>query len=74
MVEMGIVLLAYASLPYTYWTNVFFSIVYRMNVLPKKVLRGMSPSERLNGQTLDYKRASCVWVPLLSLFETRKSS
>ncbi|KAE8686002.1 putative zinc ion binding protein [Hibiscus syriacus] len=47
IVELALVLLAQASLPIKYWSYAVVSTVYLINRLPTKVLRGISPFEKL---------------------------
>ncbi|KAG8489153.1 hypothetical protein CXB51_017190 [Gossypium anomalum] len=55
IVETGLVLLAQASLPLSYWVDAFISTVYLMNLLPTKSLHGLSPMEKLFNKQPDYK-------------------
>lgn len=55
VVEVGLTLLAQAALPFRFWSDAFYFAICLMNVLPTKILDGVSPTERLLGIALDYK-------------------
>jgi hypothetical protein len=49
---MGLVLLAYASMPLKYWDEVFFSVTYLINRTSTKLLAYDTPLHKLLGATL----------------------
>jgi hypothetical protein len=54
IVEVGLSLLAYASMPLKYWDQAFLTAVYLINRLPSKVIQSQTPMERLFGKSGDY--------------------
>jgi hypothetical protein len=52
--EMGLALLAHASMPLKYWDEVFLVATYLINRTPTKLLSYSTPLEKLLGATLDY--------------------
>ncbi|KAG8491313.1 hypothetical protein CXB51_014564 [Gossypium anomalum] len=54
IMETGLVPLAQASLPFSFWTDAFYSDVHLVNMLPTKVLNGISLIEKLFGRQLEY--------------------
>lgn len=50
IVETGLVLLAKASLPLSYWCDAFSIAVYIINCLPTKVLEDLSPVMKMFGK------------------------
>lgn len=55
IMETGLVLLAQASLPLSFWSDAFYFALHLMNLLPTKVLDGNSPMKRLFGHQPDYQ-------------------
>ena len=49
IVEVGLALLAEASMPLKYWDQAFLAAVYLINRLPSRVIQHMTPLERLLG-------------------------
>jgi hypothetical protein len=47
IVEVGLSLLAHASMPLKYWDDAFIAVTYLINHLPTKTLDVSSPLERL---------------------------
>ncbi|KAA3477486.1 Retrovirus-related Pol polyprotein from transposon TNT 1-94 [Gossypium australe] len=75
IVETGLVLLAQASLPFLFWTNAFYSDVHLINMLPTKVLNGISPIEKLFGRRLENHQLrvfKCLCFPLLRPYNRHK--
>ena len=75
IVEMELFLLAQASMPLKYWSDVFYTAVYLTNRLPTPVLENKSPFEMLNSRKPDYKSikmfgAACC--PCLRPYQTHK--
>jgi histone deacetylase 1/2 len=54
IVEVGLSLLAYASMPLKYWDEAFQTAVYLINHLPSKVIESPTPMEHLFGNSGDY--------------------
>jgi histone deacetylase 1/2 len=54
IVEVGLSLLAHASMPLKFWDEAFSTVVYLINRLPSKVIASQSPFERLFKQKPDY--------------------
>jgi histone deacetylase 1/2 len=52
IVEVGLSLLAYASMPLKYWVETFLTAVYLINCLPGKVIQSKTPMERLFGNSV----------------------
>lgn len=55
IVEMGLTLLAQASMPLKYWSDAFHTVVYLINRLPTLVLEDKSPYEVIHSKRPDYK-------------------
>jgi hypothetical protein len=54
IVEMGLSLLAHASMPLKYWDQAFLTATFLINRLPSKVINDSTPLELLFEQTADY--------------------
>jgi histone deacetylase 1/2 len=54
IVEMGLSLLAHASMPLKYWDQAFLTATFLINRLPSKVIHDSTPLELLFEQTADY--------------------
>jgi hypothetical protein len=54
IVEMGLALLAHASMPLKYWDEAFLVATYLISHIPTKVLAYDTPIHKLVGATLDY--------------------
>ena len=54
IVEVGLSLLAHASMPLKYWDEAFIAATYLINRLPSKVIGNTTPLERLFHQKPDY--------------------
>jgi hypothetical protein len=54
IVEVGLALLAHASMPLKFWDEAFLTAVFLINRLPTPVLAHESPVERLFGSKPDY--------------------
>jgi transposase InsO family protein len=75
IVEMGITLLAHASMPLKYWDEAFFTAVFLINRLPSKVINDVTPLERLLGTKPDYtflRTFGCAVWPNLRPYNTKK--
>ena len=54
IVEVGLSLLAHASMPLKFWDEAFITATYLINRLPSKVIHGQTPLHHLFKQTPDY--------------------
>jgi hypothetical protein len=54
IVEVGLSLLAHASMPLKFWDEAFITATYLINRLPSKVIHGETPLERLFHHKPDY--------------------
>jgi hypothetical protein len=54
-VEVGLALLAHASMPLKFWDDAFLAAVYLINRTPSKVINYETPLEQLSHQKPDYK-------------------
>lgn len=75
IVEIGLTLLAQASLPMGLWSHAFVHVVHLINRLPTVVLQGHSPYEKLFKVRLDYSRLKvfgCFCFPYLGLYNQHK--
>jgi histone deacetylase 1/2 len=54
IVEVGLSLLAYASMPLKYWDEAFQTAVYLINRLPSKVIESQTPMKCVFGNSRDY--------------------
>jgi histone deacetylase 1/2 len=75
IVEIGLSLLAHASLPLKFWDEAFSTAVFLINRLPSRVISNTTPFERLHNQQPDYtflRVFGCAVWPNLRPFNTRK--
>ena len=73
--EIGLALLATASLPINFWDEAFISIVYLINKLPSSTTNFKSPHELIFHQKLDYsffKVDGCTYHPNLRPYNSHK--
>uniref|UniRef100_A0A8R7JVN6 Integrase catalytic domain-containing protein n=1 Tax=Triticum urartu TaxID=4572 RepID=A0A8R7JVN6_TRIUA len=54
IVEVGLALLAHASMPLKFWDEAFLAATYLINIRPSKVIKFENPITRLFGITPDY--------------------
>ena len=54
IVEVGLALLAHASIPLKYWEDAFVAATYLINRTPSRVIHYETPLERLFQQKPDY--------------------
>lgn len=54
IVEIGLVLLAHASIPLKFWDEAFLAIVYLINRMPSKTIQNSTPLDCLFKQKPDY--------------------
>jgi hypothetical protein len=75
IVEVGLSLLAYASMPLKYWDEAFLTAVYLINRLPSKVIQSQTPMERFFGNFGDYfllRTFGCACWPNLCPYNRHK--
>jgi histone deacetylase 1/2 len=75
IVEVGLALLANASMPLKYWDEAFLAAVYLINRLPTKLLEFSTPLEVLENITPDYASMrifGCACYPNLRPFNAKK--
>jgi hypothetical protein len=75
IVEVGLSLLAHASMPLKFWDEAFLTATYLINLLPSKVINYQTPVERLLHEKPDYKSLrvfGCAVWPNLRPFNTCK--
>ena len=75
IVEVGLSLLAHASMPLKYWDEAFIIATYLINRLPSKVIGNSTPLERLYHQKPDYnslKIFGCACYPNLRPYNHHK--
>lgn len=75
IVETGLALLHYASLPLAYWSHAFQTAVYLINRLPTAILNNKSPYECLFHQQPNYSKLKpfgCLCYPWHRPYTTSK--
>ncbi|KAG8479120.1 hypothetical protein CXB51_029820 [Gossypium anomalum] len=75
IVELGLSMLAHASMPLTYWNDAFATAVYLLNRLPSQPLHSISPYEKLFNALPSYKFLrvfGCLCFPNLRPYNTHK--
>jgi histone deacetylase 1/2 len=75
VVDMGITLLAHASMPLKFWDEAFQTAVFLINRLPSRVIDNDTPLHRLYGQPPDYtflRTFGCAVWPNLRAYNTHK--
>lgn len=75
IVEVGLSLLAHASMPLKYWDEAFITATYLINRLPSRVIGNSTPLERLYHQKSDYnslKNFGCACYPNLRPYNHNK--
>ena len=75
IVEMGLTLLAQASMPLRFWWDAFVSAVYIINRLPTPVLDHLSPWEKSFQRKPNYfslKSFGCACFPCFRPYQTHK--
>jgi histone deacetylase 1/2 len=75
IVEVGLALLAHASMPLKFWDEAFLAATYLINRTPSKVLNYATPLERLFNQTPDYSSLrvfGCACYPNLRPYNRHK--
>ena len=77
IVEVGLALLANASMPLKFWDEAFLTATYLINILPSKVINFDTPFQRLFKENPNYKSLrifGCACWPNLRPYNTRKLS
>jgi hypothetical protein len=75
IVEVGLALLANASMPLKFWDEAFLTATFLINLLPSKVIGFDTPVERLLGTKPNYDSLrifGCACWPNLCPYNTRK--
>lgn len=75
IVEIGLSLLAHASMPLKFWDDAFLTSVFLINRLPSKIIQNDTPYERLLGHEPDYtflRIFGCACWPNLRPYNTKK--
>ena len=75
IVEIGLTILAHASMPLKFWDEAFLTAVYLINRLPSRVISNDTPYFRLFGQHPDYtslRTFGCAYWPHLRPYNARK--
>ena len=75
IVEVGLALLAAASMPLKFWDEAFLTAVHLINMLPSRVINNESPVERLLHTKPDYTSLrvfGCACWPNLRPYNNRK--
>ena len=75
IVEVGLSLLAHASMPLKYWDEAFITATYLINHSPSKVIGNSTPLERLYNQKPNYnslKFFGCACYPNLRPYNQHK--
>jgi histone deacetylase 1/2 len=75
IVEVGLALLAHASMPLKFWDEAFLTATFLINLLPSKVIDFDTPTERLLGTTPNYDALrifGCACWPNLRPYNKRK--
>ena len=74
IVEVGLSLLAHASMPLKYWDEAFLTAIFIINRLPSKVITNDTPHDRLLGTPPDYsfRTFGCVVWPNLRPYNAKK--
>jgi histone deacetylase 1/2 len=77
IVEVGLALLANASMPLKFWDEAFLTATYLINILPSKAINFHTPTELIIKETPDYTSLrifGCACRPNLRPYNTRKLS
>jgi hypothetical protein len=75
IVEVGLALLANASMPFKFWDEAFLTATFLINLLPSKVINHDTPVERLLNTTPNYESLrvfGCACWPNLRPYNKRK--
>ena len=72
IVEMGLTLLAWASMPSKFWEQAFETVVYLINRLPTPVLKNRSPYQALYHQKPDLTHFGSECFPYTCPYNNHK--
>jgi histone deacetylase 1/2 len=75
IVEVGLSLLAHASMPLKFWDEAFLTATYLINILPSPVTDGVTPLEKLFNQPPNYttlRTFGCACWPNMRPYNTHK--
>jgi histone deacetylase 1/2 len=75
IVEIGLALLAYSSMPVRFWDEAFLTVTFFINRLPTRVIDNATPMERLFNAKPDYtmlKSFGCACWPHLRPMNNKK--
>jgi hypothetical protein len=75
IVEVGLALLAHASVPLKFWEDAFHAAVYLINQTPSRVIQYQTPLERLLHVKPDYsslRTFGCACCPNLRPYNSKK--
>jgi histone deacetylase 1/2 len=75
IVEVGLSLIAHASMPLKFWDEAFITAKYLINRLPSKIIDPQTPLERLLHQKPDYsllRTFGCACWPNMCPYNNRK--
>jgi histone deacetylase 1/2 len=75
IVEIGLALLAHASMPLKFWDEAFLTAAYLINILPSRVINYSTPAELLLQQKPNYNSLrifGCTCWPNLRHYNTHK--
>ncbi|BAB90546.1 putative rice retrotransposon retrofit gag/pol polyprotein [Oryza sativa Japonica Group] len=75
IIEVGLSLLSYASMPLKFWDEAFVAATYLINRIPSKTIQNSTPLEKLFNQKPDYSSLrvfSCTCWPHLHPYNTHK--
>lgn len=75
IIEIGLALLAHASIPLKFWDEAFSAAAYLINIMPSRVLNFDTPLACLFGQQHNYNFLQvfgCACWPNLQPYNTRK--
>jgi hypothetical protein len=64
IVEVGLSLMAQASIPLKFWDQAFLAATYLINRIPSRVIKNMTPLNKLFQQQVDYNSLhtfGCCW-------------
>lgn len=70
IVEMGLTLLAQASMLLRFWWDAFMTSTLIINGLPSPMLKGQSPMEKLIHRQLNFADLKNIWLCLLPMPHT----
>lgn len=75
IIEVGLSLLAQASMPLKFWDEAFLTVVHLINMLPSRIISFENPLERISGALPNYSSLrvfGCARWPNLRPYASRK--